>query len=701
MLLKERSTDNKTSLSQSLAQKYPGILLDSILVVAIAAFLRFYLIQTTEFDSDQAILFRMAYDAVHHGLLPVTSNIASIGIPHPPGVIYLYMIPALVSANPVGGAMLVSAFSTLAVLLTYFFTRRYFGRACALIAALLFAAAATPLNYSRFIWQPNLMSPFIVLYLFALFRGVYDRRPGWLMLALPLLGMLYQTHPTGALLGVLLVVALALAPGTVRWYDWAVSGVILAIIFFPYLLHLATSGRADLHTLLSLARQPSHIDKQAFMIYWNFIKPMGSAAPHPASLLTWLATSLPWLAWPAPVLVMAGALLVGRRIWGNGNGRRAQAEGQEEASGERLDWLNTLRRGWQAFRADPARCSMALLLLWQVVPLLVLSRHQVDLHAQYLFIFLPGPFILIALFLTWLADRAHWPGHKILAIGTSIFTVLLILVQMVGGTALMLDVSYGHYDDAAFHPYHNSLSFMQQALAETERVANEQHIQRIFIASDEATTEALHFLVPQMKHPVTLFQTPECFVLPSASTGPVVLLTNPYNPLADRLLQRFANAKLIATLPRQTGQPYKLYIVSTQTPSTPEQEAFQQQLALASPQGETIQSGQETWLVSRWQMQHTEQPAFRTDYSYALTVPGGGKSTCHMNTMQAGDQLLMGWRVTSSSPPTGPLAIQGDYKVTTPMFPTYGPLRFDQYQYQTQTKQLEPGAASGVTLSIT
>src|SRR5450759_4398779 len=70
------------------------------LILLVAAFLRFYHINTTEFDVDQVKLFRMAYDAGHHGLVPITSNTASIDIAHPPGVIYLFMPIAALSANP-------------------------------------------------------------------------------------------------------------------------------------------------------------------------------------------------------------------------------------------------------------------------------------------------------------------------------------------------------------------------------------------------------------------------------------------------------------------------------------------------------------------------------------------------------------------------------------------------------------------------
>src|SRR6266849_577093 len=154
------------------------------LILLIAAFLRLYQINTTEFDEDQATIFRMAHDAIYHALLPATSNIASIRIVNPPGVIYLLMLPAAFSANPLWGAVFVGLFNVIAVLLTYIFVRRYYGRIAAIITSLLYATAAEPLYFSRFICQQNLIAPFVVLFIFTLFWGVVDRRKVWLFPAL-------------------------------------------------------------------------------------------------------------------------------------------------------------------------------------------------------------------------------------------------------------------------------------------------------------------------------------------------------------------------------------------------------------------------------------------------------------------------------------------------------------------------------------
>src|SRR4051812_23129229 len=63
-------------------------------ILLVAAFLRLYQLNTTEFNNDQANLFQMARHAVIYDLIPATSNIASVGIYNPPASIDIFMLPA-------------------------------------------------------------------------------------------------------------------------------------------------------------------------------------------------------------------------------------------------------------------------------------------------------------------------------------------------------------------------------------------------------------------------------------------------------------------------------------------------------------------------------------------------------------------------------------------------------------------------------
>lgn len=204
------------------------------LVLIISGFIHFFLIQTTEFDADQANLFQLAHDTVAHGLIPLSSNLASINILNPPFFVYMLIPAAALSANPSGGTITVALFSIATAVLVYFFTRRYFGLLPAIVAALLSTTALNPLKYSRTIWQPNILPFFLVLFLFAIFRGAVDHKKGWFFPAVALIAIIYQLHASSVVaLCVLLVIAVVLAPDTLRWRDIGLAILAGLLLFLP------------------------------------------------------------------------------------------------------------------------------------------------------------------------------------------------------------------------------------------------------------------------------------------------------------------------------------------------------------------------------------------------------------------------------------------------------------------------------------
>jgi Dolichyl-phosphate-mannose-protein mannosyltransferase len=695
-----------------------------ILILLVAGFLRFYQINTTEFDEDQAQLFRMAYDAVHHALLPTTSNAASIGISNPPGVIYLFMPLAALSANPLWGAMLVGVFTTATALLTYFFTHRYYGRFAGIVAALLYATAARPLTYARFIWQPNLMPPFVVLFMFALFWGVVERRKGWLFPALFLFGILYQMHPTTLLLAVPLLAAIVLAPGTLRWRDLAFACAALLVIFFPYLIWEAYTGFADIRTVLMLAKQHAHIDTQAIHLYRTFLIPFDTPPTDIRSLVRMLAPMLSWLSIAVPLLTLGGIATAGLLSLRSASGQSAkvdEAPGRPQGiaptiredtvlpaqgatgAGKRnmvgagdpvrgtgnAPVLSSLRNWWADLRATPYRCGLILLLVWQIVPLLILSRHSVPLHSQYFFMFLPGPFILIGLFLAkvveWLRGREQRRQWSLLRYAVYAIAGLVIVAQLVGSTAAVIDTSSGNFDDRGFqpYPYHNDLSSLQHALGEADRLAQQRHFNRVYITTDAATQTALRYLAEQMQTPTTLFDATNCLVLPNPAAGPAVLLVGPYDGLTNALLSQFASATLIDQPIRPAGAPFRLYIV-TSTPTQPSsQNTFTGNLQLLGTQAQQMSFHNSPWLVTRWSLMHAEQPSFRTTYSYTLKALPNGNSAqssqnkCTFTAIRAGDQLLVAFGLPKGSSASTSVTIEAQSFTTIPDNPVYGPFHLE------------------------
>src|SRR5579859_3144657 len=520
------------------------------LIVLVAGFLRLYRINTTEFDGDQADIFRMAHDAVSHGLQVATSNVASIQIFNPPGIIYLLMIPAAISADPLWAAVMVAMLAVVSVLLTYWLTRRYYGRLAATFAALLYATALLPVFYSRFIWQQNLLLFFVPLFIITLFWGAVARRKGWLFPALLLLGLLFQLHGSGAMMAAPLLVALLLSPGTVRWRDLIFGVASLLLIYGSYLIWEVYSRFHDITILLNTTKLPVQIDNLALLFYQQFLSPYSAPFGGPHSLLSQL---IPFVSWAGVVmtvlLIAAGVLALVQGLW---PGKRV---GQVERQKHTLmaSWA-TLHRWWTELRATPYRCGLLILFVWQVIPLLYLSRHSINLFPHYFIVFMPGPFILIGLLL---AKMIQWvkqwggqtPPHGLwrqgIRLGIGALATLIIVAQFAASTANVLDLARGNFADHNLStPSYNDLNSLQQALSKADLVAQQQHLKHIYISTEFATENALSYLSQQMHTPVTFF-TDTCLVLPGVAQGPVVLLAGPYNTVQDSLLNQFTSASLV------------------------------------------------------------------------------------------------------------------------------------------------------------
>src|SRR6266581_1154907 len=678
-------------------------------IILIASFLRLYRLDTTAFSYDQSMLFRMAYDAVHYGLIPATSNGSSILTLHPPLTVYLLMLPALFSANPLWAAVMTALFNVVAVLLTYIFTRRYYGRLAASIAALLYATAQTTIIFSRFIWQPTLLAPFTILFLFALFWGVVERRKGWLFPALVLLGVMYQLHELTLLLAAPLVVAQLLAPRTIRLRDLVLALVFLLLIFAPYLVWEVNTKFADIHTALGLARGHAQIDTKAVTFYQRFLNSyyyderfLGSSYDDPTGSASSLVFKfLPILTWSRQILVFlllggfatAGAFVLQFR----GKKSQTPAPGRGQAIAPTM-----IRRSqppfvriyewWMGLRADPARCGLVVLVVWQIVPVLLLSRHTALIHQHYLLLVIPGPFILVGFCIARVISWFHrpQPGRIWRGMGYAMYavTALLLSVQLLGSTASLVDTVNG-INSHIFG--YNELGYLQHALQEADQVAQQRHLNRVYITMStyDDTLTAMPFLAEEMRTPTTLFDAASCLVLPAPGAGPAVLLVRSTDKVVTALLTRFATVTLVDQPPLLGTAPFQLYIV---TPGvyggrsgrpTSTSNGFVNHLQLLAPRAQQLSLGTSSFLVTSWTLLRNEQPRLRSAYTYIMRarpdLPNAGsiRSDCTLTSIHPGDQLITTFRLPQGSPLPSSFGITSQFLMTSPYTIALGPLHFE------------------------
>lgn len=685
-------------------------------VVLVAAFLRFYQLGFTEFDTDQAVLWNMARVALAHGLIPATGNLASIGTVNPPAFIYLLMVAAIFSANPLAGAALIALLNVVAVILTYAFTRRYYGRLAGFVAAALTATAVLMLLYSRFIWQPNILAPLLVLYMLALFRGAVAQRTGWFAPAVLLLGLAVQFSGSSIYLAPALVIALVLGYKTVRGRDLLLGVALLVLIFSTYLVWEAATGYADLPLLLGASGQHAIIDGQALGDYLRFLSSYGTPPTDPHLLLKKIFKLMYLHQLVMLILIFASfALLFLGLFW-----KRVQlmARGAAEWNAVNLPvsadaslWRR-FQSHWNVFIASPQRRGLLLLLAWQLLPLVLLSRHSINLQVHYLLILMPGPFILIGLLVSQLTSWCTLlPNQsRLLRLMVPALAVLLILAQTLGGVAWLLDNTDGAQSNTANN---NTLQDLRNAVQTADQLAYRHHFHHIYIDTNGRTVDALTYLAGQMQtaHTLILSKKAHCLLLPTSTQGPAVMLFGPGETLDETLLTHFASATLVNAPPRLGGVPFHIYLVQPFT-GTGGTATAGSSLTLARSRSVLL-----TWhdpgapgqpsqrlLVTIWH-NHTQRSAqsgswwtyhFAAAYSGNGTDGQNGEADCQLSSLTPDEQLLIPFSIPASSTalPTA-LAINGTITSDTPYVLNYGPLHFQTLR--AQSTQL--GTFQGISAS--
>ncbi|MBE3558726.1 MAG: glycosyltransferase family 39 protein [Ktedonobacteraceae bacterium] len=542
-------------------------------LIALAAFLRLYRLDTVVFGVDEGNMFHLARDFFTHGFFPITGNRSSIGNLYFPILIYFLMIPAALSANPQWADALIGLLNTFGVVITYIFTRRYYGRMAATIASLLFATSSMALIFSNSIWQPNMLPPLNMLFLFCVFRGVVERRKGWLFPALVLFGLLYELHSTAIYMLEVLVPACFFAWRTLRIRDGIFAALVLLVSAVPFIAWEFKSGFADIQIILHAAQTPAHIDWSAYQPYRALLGPYVGSAVERGDMLPSTPTSafyttpvryllgplqglhaiLPWL-FLCAVLTATGMVLWSRHL-------SARTESESVAQRSPRGIAGWLRRWLADFRTSPLRQGTLLLLIWQIGGLASLIHHSVPLYPHYYTFFLPGQFILLGIFFAQISALLQryplrWRAAPRAVVSTA--ATLLIVAQTLCSGVYLTDMINGNFNAQAVALNFYNMASLQPALDKANQLAQVYHAQRLYIATSFSDESALYALSEQIKTPVTLFDGTHCTLLPGVEAGPVVFLETPYLTGTDQLLHRYATIQQMETVWRPGGDPSAL-----------------------------------------------------------------------------------------------------------------------------------------------
>ncbi|MHB9092710.1 MAG: ArnT family glycosyltransferase, partial [Chloroflexota bacterium] len=225
-------------------------------LVALALALRWDRLAYATFRGDQAWSLGRAFDFVFRGDFPLVGIRSSVGSAQGPLEIYLLAIPvALSGGDPVVATAFVGLLQTAAVVVTYYFAGRYFGRGVGLLAAFLYAVNPWAIYFGQRVWTQDMLPLFAALYYTCLFAAVVGRRRYCFAAACALLVALFMLHPATIILWPLTLLVLLLFWRRLGWRPLLLGTVLGAGVAAPYLYYEAQNGFPNFNLYAGLLGQ--------------------------------------------------------------------------------------------------------------------------------------------------------------------------------------------------------------------------------------------------------------------------------------------------------------------------------------------------------------------------------------------------------------------------------------------------------------
>lgn len=171
-----------------------------LVILLIASFFRLYRISDyMEFLGDQGRDITIIKDFLQHGNLFFIGPQTSIGNMYLGPYFYYLIAPSLLLSNfnPVGPAIFIALLNILTVALIFFIGKKWFNSKTGYIAAFLYAISPVVIKYSNFIWNPNIMPFFSLLFVYFFFEAFRAKKYNYFIYSSLAFIMVINSHYLG------------------------------------------------------------------------------------------------------------------------------------------------------------------------------------------------------------------------------------------------------------------------------------------------------------------------------------------------------------------------------------------------------------------------------------------------------------------------------------------------------------------------
>jgi hypothetical protein len=424
-----------------------------VLLLFLAAWLRFNHVDHAEFQWDQAQFSSCALKLAREGRFSWTGPISSSGIDTFHVAVVLFAVPYSVSLSPVVATAFVAAVNTAAVAGCFLLARRWLTGPGAIVATALFAVAPWAVIYSRKIWPSNLLPPFVLLHVYTGWLA-FARGRRWALPVHALISALaVQVHVSAVLLAPVSIIWALLFARRIDWRLVPASALLAALLFVPYLV----------------------VDSQQ---HWTNVRRVAEIVGQPAttSLASWRST---WLNTTGQGLdLLTGADRYRDSLAETPNVRWLFVlEGIAAAAACLLAFWQAARRARRGL--DEATEVPLMAAIWLVVPALVLTRSALPPALHYYVVTMPAQFVLVG----WLASLL-WRQNRVARLPVRILVVLFtacLAAAQAHEIHSILRFAENHYTPSGLG---TPLAYEMEAAATAKRLARESYAVEVIVLSE-------------------------------------------------------------------------------------------------------------------------------------------------------------------------------------------------------------------------
>lgn len=199
----------------------------------------------TYFRYDQGRLSLMALEMANgdafHWLGPPNSG----GLPTSPLIVWFYSLLFLLSDSPQFVTFAVALWNVVGIIFLWWIGSRYFGSIVGFVAGLALAANPWAIHYSRAIWEPRVMIPFLLIAISLGLYGYIENKRWAQSLFLPMLLVALQFHYIAFFLFPIYFVILWIGRQNFQRQSFFLSIFLALIVVLPFIYGMITQEQTE------------------------------------------------------------------------------------------------------------------------------------------------------------------------------------------------------------------------------------------------------------------------------------------------------------------------------------------------------------------------------------------------------------------------------------------------------------------------